>query len=171
MVPTSGPTDNTSPLWSHDFSLSMHAFMIAVHLTRFKAVINLSKCTTLIPLSKVNVNIFYSVDNTRTRTKYMSSQAKRLCTDSMSSKKIGTHNGTFHCDEVLACFILRQLPEYKVCRFSGGRVITENGYVHSCRQFACVTVNDLDRANVINVQVATMHLSSDYSDMPLIQSL
>ncbi len=28
--------------------------------------------------------------------------------------KIGTHNGTFHCDEVLACFLLRQLPEYKV---------------------------------------------------------
>uniref|UniRef100_A0A8C6TAS5 Chromosome 12 open reading frame 10 n=1 Tax=Neogobius melanostomus TaxID=47308 RepID=A0A8C6TAS5_9GOBI len=27
--------------------------------------------------------------------------------------KIGTHNGTFHCDEVLACFFLRQLPEYK----------------------------------------------------------
>uniref|UniRef100_A0A8C1BJJ1 Uncharacterized protein n=1 Tax=Cyprinus carpio carpio TaxID=630221 RepID=A0A8C1BJJ1_CYPCA len=27
--------------------------------------------------------------------------------------KIGTHNGTFHCDEVLACFLLRQLPEYK----------------------------------------------------------
>uniref|UniRef100_G3NUK3 Chromosome 12 open reading frame 10 n=1 Tax=Gasterosteus aculeatus TaxID=69293 RepID=G3NUK3_GASAC len=26
---------------------------------------------------------------------------------------IGTHNGTFHCDEVLACFFLRQLPEYK----------------------------------------------------------
>lgn len=31
----------------------------------------------------------------------------------MTGKKIGTHNGTFHCDEVLACFILRQLPEYK----------------------------------------------------------
>ena len=28
-------------------------------------------------------------------------------------KKIGTHNGNFHCDEVLACFMLRQLPEYK----------------------------------------------------------
>uniref|UniRef100_A0A3Q4GDW8 MYG1 exonuclease n=1 Tax=Neolamprologus brichardi TaxID=32507 RepID=A0A3Q4GDW8_NEOBR len=28
--------------------------------------------------------------------------------------KIGTHNGTFHCDEVLACFFLRQLPEYSV---------------------------------------------------------
>jgi len=24
-------------------------------------------------------------------------------------KKIGTHNGTFHCDEVLACFMLKQL--------------------------------------------------------------
>ncbi|KAK7098852.1 hypothetical protein V1264_003075 [Littorina saxatilis] len=27
--------------------------------------------------------------------------------------KIGTHNGTFHCDEVLACFMLKQLPRYK----------------------------------------------------------
>ncbi|XP_071099258.1 MYG1 exonuclease-like [Haliotis cracherodii] len=27
--------------------------------------------------------------------------------------KIGTHNGTFHCDEVLACFMLKQLPKYK----------------------------------------------------------
>lgn len=37
----------------------------------------------------------------------------------MTVKKIGTHNGTFHCDEVLACFFLRQLPEYKV-GFSSG---------------------------------------------------
>lgn len=27
--------------------------------------------------------------------------------------KIGTHNGSFHCDEVLACFLLKQLPTYK----------------------------------------------------------
>lgn len=32
----------------------------------------------------------------------------------MKKMKIGTHNGTFHCDEVLACFFLRQLPEFKV---------------------------------------------------------
>ncbi|XP_028855186.1 MYG1 exonuclease [Denticeps clupeoides] len=38
--------------------------------------------------------------------------AKRLCGGNMAAK-IGTHNGTFHCDEVLACFFLRQLPEYK----------------------------------------------------------
>jgi len=26
---------------------------------------------------------------------------------------IGTHDGTFHCDEVLACWMLKQLPKYK----------------------------------------------------------
>ncbi|EDV93543.1 GH19378 [Drosophila grimshawi] len=26
---------------------------------------------------------------------------------------IGTHNGIFHCDEVVACFMLKQLPEYE----------------------------------------------------------
>lgn len=31
----------------------------------------------------------------------------------MSSVKIGTHNGTFHCDEVLACSMLKILPRYK----------------------------------------------------------
>lgn len=27
--------------------------------------------------------------------------------------KIGTHNGAFHCDEALACAILKALPQYK----------------------------------------------------------
>lgn len=27
--------------------------------------------------------------------------------------KIGTHSGLFHCDEVLACYMLKTLPEYK----------------------------------------------------------
>jgi len=41
----------------------------------------------------------------------MSTNSNKLpCLD---KKKIGTHNGTFHCDEVLACYMLRQLPEYK----------------------------------------------------------
>ncbi len=31
----------------------------------------------------------------------------------MAAKKIGTHNGTFHCDEILAVSMLRQLPEYR----------------------------------------------------------
>lgn len=29
------------------------------------------------------------------------------------STKIGTHNGHFHCDEVLAVYMLKQLPKYK----------------------------------------------------------
>lgn len=29
------------------------------------------------------------------------------------AKKIGTHNGVFHCDEVLACYMLKKLPLYK----------------------------------------------------------
>jgi len=37
------------------------------------------------------------------------SEAKKPCLN----MKIGTHNGTFHCDEVFACFMLKQLPEYK----------------------------------------------------------
>lgn len=37
------------------------------------------------------------------------SVAKRL----KSAVKIGTHNGGFHCDELLACFMLTQLPQYK----------------------------------------------------------
>ncbi len=26
--------------------------------------------------------------------------------------KIGTHNGHFHCDEIFACFLLKNLPRY-----------------------------------------------------------
>ena len=40
----------------------------------------------------------------------MESVTKKTKFDSL---KIGTHNGTFHCDEVFACFMLKQLPEYK----------------------------------------------------------
>lgn len=52
-------------------------------------------------------------DFIRAFSRHMSSEAKRFCAENMTGKKIGTHNGTFHCDEVLACFLLRQLPEYK----------------------------------------------------------
>eukprot|EP00057_Strongylocentrotus_purpuratus_P025906 XP_011680380.1 PREDICTED: UPF0160 protein MYG1, mitochondrial [Strongylocentrotus purpuratus] len=35
------------------------------------------------------------------------SGSKRTCV------RIGTHNGTFHCDETLACYMLQRLPQYK----------------------------------------------------------
>ena len=31
----------------------------------------------------------------------------------MTQKKIGTHDESFHCDEVLACVMLKMLPTYK----------------------------------------------------------
>lgn len=27
--------------------------------------------------------------------------------------RIGTHSGTFHCDEALGCFLLKQTPQFK----------------------------------------------------------
>ncbi|KAJ8928442.1 hypothetical protein NQ314_019031 [Rhamnusium bicolor] len=34
------------------------------------------------------------------------------CKTARLVKKIGTHNGVFHCDEALACFMLKQIPDY-----------------------------------------------------------
>lgn len=28
-------------------------------------------------------------------------------------KRIGTHSGVFHCDEALACYMLKLLPEFE----------------------------------------------------------
>ena len=39
----------------------------------------------------------------------MSQEKKRR----MTEKQIGTHDGAFHCDEVLACSLLKMLPEYQ----------------------------------------------------------
>ncbi|XP_050605058.1 MYG1 exonuclease-like [Macaca thibetana thibetana] len=36
---------------------------------------------------------------------------KRPRSKLMASPRIGTHNGTFHCDEALACALLRLLPD------------------------------------------------------------
>ncbi|KAL1767658.1 UPF0160 protein MYG1, mitochondrial [Sigmodon hispidus] len=41
------------------------------------------------------------------------SPPKRPRNNLMAPPRIGTHNGTFHCDEALACALLRLLPEYR----------------------------------------------------------
>lgn len=45
----------------------------------------------------------------------MSSAVKKLKTI-MSDSQIGTHNGVFHCDESLGCFLIQQLPKFKEAR-------------------------------------------------------
>ena len=88
----------------------------ALNLTKITSQINVVKTASVLTLLNPQSNrcSFLSVDFTVIEKRYMSSEAKRLRTENMTVKKIGTHNGTFHCDEVLACFFLRQLPEYKV---------------------------------------------------------
>ncbi|XP_077583400.1 MYG1 exonuclease [Stigmatopora nigra] len=81
------------------------ACIFATNLARTKYFPNFQKT----PFNPLCIPIFL---NSAVR-RHMSSEAKRHCADGMAAKKIGTHNGTFHCDEVLACFFLRQLPEYK----------------------------------------------------------
>ena len=47
---------------------------------------------------------------------------------SKSPPVIGTHNGTFHCDEVLACYMLKLLPEYQnanIVRTRDPKLLTE----------------------------------------------
>nr|XP_019580025.1 PREDICTED: UPF0160 protein MYG1, mitochondrial isoform X2 [Rhinolophus sinicus] len=39
--------------------------------------------------------------------------SKRPRSRFMAPPRIGTHNGTFHCDEALACALLRLLPQYR----------------------------------------------------------
>lgn len=47
----------------------------------------------------------------RARPVFMSSADVRSHKRSMV--RIGTHSGTFHCDEALGCFLLKQTPEFK----------------------------------------------------------
>ena len=69
----------------------------------------------------------------------MTESAKRAC------KRIGTHDGTFHCDEVLACYLLRKLPEFfeaDIVRYTYRITIMYLFYTkNSYREIYCVTVD------------------------------
>jgi hypothetical protein len=52
--------------------------------------------------------------------------AGRLSYSRALNMLIGTHSGTFHCDEALACFLLKTLPEYRgasILRYALGNSI------------------------------------------------
>lgn len=72
-------------------------------------------------LSQAGLKLFYSA--VRSRVQYIlvpvvTHQCKYFTMADLAGgdvnrkKLIGTHSGTFHCDEALACFMLRKLPEY-----------------------------------------------------------
>lgn len=90
----------------------------------------------------------------------MTPPPKKMC----SQVKIGTHNGHFHCDEVLACWMLKQLPQYKEATILrsrnpdvynecdivvdvGGKYNPDNHrYDHHQKEFTD-TMNSLDSSN------------------------
>ena len=90
--------------------------MITLSVIKNRILTNITKPLRVARLIAPHANPRCSlpVVETRAAARFMSSEAKRLRSENMSATKIGTHNGSFHCDEVLACFLLRQLPEYKV---------------------------------------------------------
>lgn len=91
--------------------------MLLLTLRKITSLRNIRKSTTVLLLSRSQANRcrLLPIDGVcLIKPRFMSSEAKRLRSDNMTVKQIGTHNGTFHCDEALACFFLRLLPEYKV---------------------------------------------------------
>ena len=61
---------------------------------------------------------------------------KKLCT----MKTIGTHSGNFHCDEALACYMLKLLPEYKDARYDEKYNIPDMDCSCFCSIFCCCNV-------------------------------
>ncbi|XP_023651030.2 MYG1 exonuclease [Paramormyrops kingsleyae] len=81
-------------------------------VSRIFASFNCSTCVSF-PVIHLRPVTFARLLLTLNKNCMESPEAKRKHRENMPLAKIGTHNGTFHCDEVLACFFLRQLPEYK----------------------------------------------------------
>lgn len=92
------------------------ARVVVLELTNIS--LSVANKNPLCPLTKLTLRSsrrrFSSANISGAEQQLMSTEPKRIRTDNMTIKKIGTHNGSFHCDEVLACFFLRQLPEYAV---------------------------------------------------------
>lgn len=74
-------------------------------INKFRHVQQLFVITKCLPLISFNLRNF-SI-NTITMTEQ---QCKKVKGEDI---KIGTHDGVFHCDEILACFMLQQLPKYE----------------------------------------------------------
>ncbi len=51
--------------------------------------------------------------STAPRARPVSMSSADVRSHKRSMVRIGTHSGTFHCDEALGCFLLKQTPEFK----------------------------------------------------------
>jgi len=68
--------------------------------------------------NRVHARTYYFPSNSNTFKNMQRQHSVRSLSSSSSGKikSIGTHDGRFHCDEVLACFMLRLLPEYELAQ-------------------------------------------------------
>lgn len=58
---------------------------------------------------------YLKVSSIRSISSIFSSQIRRM-SSANGGIVIGTHSGVFHCDEILACYMLQQLPKYEKAR-------------------------------------------------------
>lgn len=56
-------------------------------------------------------------------------QIRKMSTETSKQVVIGTHSGIFHCDEILAIFMLQQLPQYKNTKIVRTR---DNAILNEC---------------------------------------
>ena len=65
-------------------------------------------------LSKCKCHPIHLKQNVKKWKKYVTAHRHLLIEDTQRCEKtIGTHNGTFHCDEALAVFLLRQTNTFR----------------------------------------------------------
>lgn len=63
---------------------------------------------------------FNSIILPKSQSNYTSSTS-RVFSSSFSTKRVGTHNGSFHCDEALACFLIRLTNKFSAARIVRSR--------------------------------------------------
>ena len=64
--------------------------------------------------------------------------AKRQKLESTAEPLVGTHNGTFHCDEALAVYLLRKTATYEHSRKQSPHFSKESFMSESLSAFPCI---------------------------------
>ncbi|XP_014478993.1 PREDICTED: UPF0160 protein MYG1, mitochondrial-like [Dinoponera quadriceps] len=68
--------------------------------------------TLLHHVAYISIRFFNLIKSPFQKTSVFSFPLKMTSNKVDKQMKIGTHDGTFHCDEVLACVLLKMLPQY-----------------------------------------------------------
>jgi len=72
-------------------------------------------------IGSIDRNIIMSDNNFNKRIKLVDDSDSDSIKTSSKKKVIGTHSGSFQADEAMGCFLLRQLPEYRLSKIVRSR--------------------------------------------------